>query len=288
MKGIRKLDVSSFLSVGENLLNIDNDFYIFDHARFRFNGNLFKTDMNICCICLNGTAEGRINLAESKLVPKSMFISTPQQILEIKSVSDDFNCICIIMSERFVDNLGLPFSFSVHKSVIETPVIDMTDGQFEAMIMYCNMVKRVLIENHPNKSEIVRHLTCAFFYGIGYFFHQAKDKAISNQEDIVRRFLDEVQNSFRKERMLHYYASRLNITTKYLSSTVKSFSGKTASEWIDDYVILESKALLKSTNMTIQQISEELNFSTQSFFGKYFKRMTGMSPKEYRDKDVLA
>lgn len=58
---------------------------------------------------------------------------------------------------------------------------------------------------------------------------------------------------------------------------------KSAAEWIDDYVILEAKALLRSTNLTIQQISYELNFPSQSFFGKYFKRLTGMSPKEYKE-----
>jgi AraC-like DNA-binding protein len=65
---------------------------------------------------------------------------------------------------------------------------------------------------------------------------------------------------------------------------VKSATGKFAIEWIDDYVMLEAKALLKSTNMTIQQISDELNFPSQSFFGKYFKRREGVSPKEYRGK----
>jgi AraC-like DNA-binding protein len=55
-----------------------------------------------------------------------------------------------------------------------------------------------------------------------------------------------------------------------------------AKKWIDDYVIWETKALLKSTNMTVQQISDELNFPSQSFFGKYFKRLVGLSPLEYR------
>jgi AraC-like DNA-binding protein len=63
---------------------------------------------------------------------------------------------------------------------------------------------------------------------------------------------------------------------------IKEASGTTANDWIDRYVVLEAKALLKSTGMTIQQISEELNFSSQSFFGKYFKRRTGMSPSEYK------
>ena len=83
-------------------------------------------------------------------------------------------------------------------------------------------------------------------------------------------------------RRLNFYADKLCLTPKYMSTIIRQTSGKTAGNWIDDYVLLEAKALLKSTNMTIQQISDELNFPSQSFFGKYFKRLTGVSPKEYK------
>lgn len=75
------------------------------------------------------------------------------------------------------------------------------------------------------------------------------------------------------------------ITTKYLSVAVKNVSGKTAGQWLDDYIILEAKSLIKTTDMTIQQISDELNFPSQSFLGKFFKREVGMSPKQYRDTE---
>jgi len=67
---------------------------------------------------------------------------------------------------------------------------------------------------------------------------------------------------------------------------VRNVSGKTASDWIDNFVLLEAKIMLKSTNLTIQQISQELNFPSQTFFGKYFKRLSGVSPKEYRENGV--
>ena len=71
---------------------------------------------------------------------------------------------------------------------------------------------------------------------------------------------------------------------KYLSSVVKEVSGKTAARWIDESVILEAKALLKYSGMSIQEIAYHLNFSTQSFFGKYFKQHTGTSPSRYKRK----
>ena len=106
----------------------------------------------------------------------------------------------------------------------------------------------------------------------------------SKQEVLLEDFLDFVQKHYKEERSVEFYADKLCLTPKYLSTVIRQTSGKTAGEWIDEYVVLEAKALLKSTKMTIQQISEELNFPSQSFFGKYFKRLSGVSPKEYKLK----
>ena len=91
-----------------------------------------------------------------------------------------------------------------------------------------------------------------------------------------------VMENYKQERSVSFYADKLCVTAKYLSLVVKNVSGKSAGDWIDEYVILEAKALLKSSNMTIQEIADVLNFANQSFFGKYFKHHTGVSPKEYR------
>ncbi|MBM6670761.1 AraC family transcriptional regulator [Phocaeicola coprophilus] len=79
-----------------------------------------------------------------------------------------------------------------------------------------------------------------------------------------------------------FYYEKLCLTPKYLTTVIKKESGVSAADWIERYVILQAQALLKSTDLTIQQISDKLNFSSQVFFGKYFKRLVGMSPKEYR------
>ena len=91
-----------------------------------------------------------------------------------------------------------------------------------------------------------------------------------------------VQEHHQRERLIGFYADQLCITPKYLSKLVKENTGRSAGEWIESYVILEARAMLQSPNMSIQQIATALNFPNQSFFGKYFKRVTGMSPKQYR------
>jgi AraC-like DNA-binding protein len=104
----------------------------------------------------------------------------------------------------------------------------------------------------------------------------------AKQNECVERFLELAEKHFKTERQVGFYAEKLHITPKYLSQIIKANTGKSANDWIDDYVMLEAKALLKSSKLTIQQISDELNFADQSIFGKYFKRLEGVSPKEYR------
>ena len=105
---------------------------------------------------------------------------------------------------------------------------------------------------------------------------------VRRKEDVFYRFLLLVEANYQKERSVNFYAEKLSITPKHLSAVAKETSGHTAGEWIDSYVILEAKLLLHNSELTIQEISTKLNFANQSFFGKYFKHHTGMSPRSYR------
>lgn len=81
---------------------------------------------------------------------------------------------------------------------------------------------------------------------------------------------------------MQFYADQLHLTPKYFSKLIKQSTGKTAGEWIDELVIVAAKGMLKSSNLTVAQISEELNFANPSFFGRYFKSKTGLTPKQFQ------
>lgn len=87
----------------------------------------------------------------------------------------------------------------------------------------------------------------------------------------------------RQERKVQFYADLLHVSIGHLFAVIKRVSGKSPGDWIDEYVVSEAHILLKGSSLTIQQISQELGFPSQSFFGKYFKRVMGVSPKEYRE-----
>ena len=102
----------------------------------------------------------------------------------------------------------------------------------------------------------------------------------------MAKFILAVSEHFRTHRQVNYYANKLCISAKHLSSVVKEISGRTAGEWIENYVTMEAKVLLRTTDMTIQEIATNLNFLNQSFFGKYFKHITGVSPTAYRKANM--
>ena len=248
----------------------------------------FKIDVNTTIICIKGTTEGKINLKPYVTSGACFITILPGHILEYKSISEDFEGLFIVMSKKFTDSLmpnaqeRLPLSVSV----TDNPVIPLDEEGLAGMINYFEMIKKLTqIKDHPYRMEVARYLTLAFFYGAGFYFHKVADKRKkTHNEALIEKFLHFVQMHYKEERGLEFYAGKMCITSKHLSRVLRETGGKSPNDLIDDRVALEAKALLKSTNMTIQQISEELNFPSQSFFGKYFKRITGMSPKEYKAK----
>ena len=97
----------------------------------------------------------------------------------------------------------------------------------------------------------------------------------------VYRFMQLLQIHYGKERNLDFYAEQLCITPKYLSMLTKEITGSSASEWMDRIVIQEAKNMLRFSDKSIQEVAYALSFPSQSAFGKYFKRVTGLSPSEY-------
>lgn len=268
---------------------LDEDIILLDkpviHSAFQYP---FKVDVTAIIICISGTTEGAINLKPYTTNGACLLTILSGQIMEYKSVSKDFVGLFIIMSNKFTDSLmpnaseRLPLSISVR----DNPITTLNDETLEGMIRYFDMLKRIiLVKTHPYRLEVARHLTLAFFYGASVDFHEIDDsKKMTHQEIQVEKFLHLVQTHYREHRGLEFYANKLCVTPKHLSKIIKQTYGKPASVCIDEHVTLEAKALLKSSNMTIEQISNYLNFPSQSFFGKYFKRNTGMSPKEYKSK----
>lgn len=245
-----------------------------------------KLDVVMSIICQEGYMDGTLNLKKFKVNAPGLLIVLADQILQCDYFSDDFSGLSIIMSKPFLENSfsDIQITLPIFRSVYDNPCIQMNEEELKSMVEQFLLLQRtVRMKENPNLLETLKHLLLAFFYGASYRFYKTHDGSQKSKKDImVEKFLTIVKDNYREKRLIEFYSERLFLTPKHLSRVIKERSGKSAGEWIEDHVMLEAKALLKSTDKTIQQISDELNFPSQSFFGKYFKRRAGISPKEYR------
>jgi AraC-like DNA-binding protein len=247
----------------------------------------FRVDMTTLIICTRGTTRGGINMKPYVTEAPCIVILLAGQILQYDYISEDYAGYAIVMSKQFGDSLfsGMKERRDLALRVSENPHVSLDEENARMFVRYYHMFKRLLeMTDNPYRIEMVKHLTLVFFYLSGYRLLQIPEPApASPRKRLAEKFLNLVFIHYRERRQVGFYSEKLNISPKYLSQIIKASTGKSANEWIDEHVMLEAKALLKSTNMTIQQISDGLNFTSQSFFGKYFKRCEGISPKEYRD-----
>ncbi|MBR5863155.1 MAG: AraC family transcriptional regulator [Alistipes sp.] len=250
--------------------------------------NPFKLDMSMTIIYDKGEAVFKINMHKYHIKAPTVIIVMEGQTCELISFSDDLQGRAIVMSSSFTNSLFVGtksgYKHKLYSSMINTPLINFEKDK-NVFSEYYQLLKNIVQSTHSEfKIDAVRHLTLAMFYGYSHLKHEMSSliKGSKRQDDIYSAFLEVIGKYYKQRREVSFYADMLCITSKHLSQIVKEVSGKTASDIIEDYVITETKALLLSTNMTIQQISDYLSFPSQSVFGKYFKRITGKSPKEYR------
>ena len=261
---------------------------------YKINGtNNFKPypitlDCIVITLCIRGSIGGKIDMIDMKLTPSDLIVMLPGQIIGYGKPSEDFCAIVGIFTKTFAEEIHLPDytpSALTVMSVNTSKKVD--DRDLDVIKLYIKTISDLTSkEDHPNVLQIVRHLTISLFYYIVRDLKQTKDKKQGNMTRthiLVQAFLDNLQKYHKQERSVEFYAKQISVSPKHLSQTLKKATKRSASEWIDSFVILEAKAMLKNTDKTIQQISYELHFPNQSFFGKYFKRLESMSPKAYRD-----
>lgn len=131
--------------------------------------------------------------------------------------------------------------------------------------------------------SIVYLLTDCMATNAGIHADMVRDVNVGRKEDYYKRFTNLVYEHFRQERSVSFYADLLHISPKYLSTLVRQVSGRSATEVIDDCVMVEARNLLRNTDLSIQEIALQLNFSSQSFFGRFFRQHASMSPGQYRN-----
>ena len=238
-----------------------------------------------------GKASFSINLKEFEVGPNDLVICSPGDLVQTTLRNDIHLTQSMMISSHFLKemyislNSFMPF-FASQK---DHPVFKLSDEEVEELKAYFLLIKENVEKDDYFRIDITKRLLAAYLYKLGSVLYRHRPelqaeaaKPLKREEILFKEFIRLVGEYHRKERRVDFYAERLFLSPKHFSTVIKKVSGKTAGQWIDDYVILEAKTLLKYSAMSIQEIAYYMNFPNPSFFGKYFRHHTGMSPSEYK------
>lgn len=285
----------SLASLSNSIILLDNlekDIVMSDKEKdMRMNNPIKYISTMTILLCVDGTVDFGLGLQNYRMKKNDALLMKSGVICELQSMSDDAKFCSIVLNEEFyypaLNNL---VSSVLQKSFVKNPICSLLDMHMEECVLTYKLIKNRLSE--PSQSvllvEIVKGYIQALLYNLysGYIIQEEdrnmEENTFTRKQDLYNRFMELVQRDFIRERNIKYYANQLCITPRYLSQVVYKESGHYASEHIDNFVITEAKQLVRSHQYSILQISKMLNFTSLSFFGRYFKKFTGYSPTQYQ------
>lgn len=255
-----------------------------------------RVDAMLIGITLNGYIRMTINLREWTMTENSGIICLPENLLGVQSISPDYKGAIIGVSLSYLRNMNIDLKKIIpyYMSVCNHPLMQLSNDEMGIISRLYNLIISILMEEVIGKNrneEVVANLLAALIFRMCDHFDRINQEnrvlKTKSKEYYFVRFMDLLQRDFRHHRDIGYYSDQLVITPKYLSKLIKDISGLSAAQWIDEFTVAEASVLLKFSDKSIQQIAEYLDFPSQSFFSKYFKSHTGVSPSEWRGNNHL-
>ena len=261
--------------------------------------NLFRFPTRInafgAVLCSKGSLTVTSDLHHRQIGPHTMFVCPPGTIIQVES-PEQVAAHFILCEEEFINRIHIDQNQLLHlfMAVRENPCLSLNDDEWTEIMRSFEEI--VLEGSRKREDSLSVEIMLTLFRSMAYRLCRIIDSRLDKRSDMplaesssrdrsavyFSTFIEELSKNYTRERSVGLYAERLHLTPKYLTTLLRTTTGRTASEWIDEYVILEAKNLLKFSSMNIQEVAYYLHFPNQSFFGKYFRHHTGMTPSAYR------
>lgn len=243
-------------------------------------------------LCTSGRARLIINLEEQEIFPGSevnLIIGSSIALLER---SEDFSAYCFYFSEEMARDVTYHIDPIFFKHLTTHPFFHHDEISYPNVLNWMQMANYTYLDRENRfRTLITRNRLHNFFLEICDKVLRGRgnpsDHASPHRNEIYHRFMDLAHKLCTRNRNVAYYADKLCISTRYLSSITREIRNRSAKELIDDVLVQEIKIRLRTTQKTIQEISNELNFPDQSYLGRYFKRHTGISPTQFRNSNEI-
>lgn len=250
----------------------------------------YRSDHYLFVFIREGEFVLNINLRRHHLKKGDIIFSSPDSIKQTVSISPDCEASLLAFRGNYLVSAGVYEKdidiFSFVSSRI-SPLINLQKEEFELLAEMITALENKL--NTPVTiayyERIIHHLFAGLIYQIGSLYinrRYVKDFKGTRKDELTLQFLDILKQHHKTERTVIEYARKLNVTPNHLSQTIKDVTGRTAGDLIDDIVMREARLLLNNVDLSIAEVAAALNFKDQFIFSKYFKKLDGRSPREYR------
>lgn len=236
-------------------------------------------------VVTKGESNPVVNLVQRRYHAGQICFLSPNSILQLGAYTDDIQGFGISLTNELAALAfpeGLPKAFDGH----------VRDFNFSLSADEMDQMKRLhevlfLMQQHKGHSaQAVLHLVAAFLCQVDELWekHEGEQRSsMSREQKLFSDFIQLVGRFAVQERKIEFYAGRLCISPRYMSTIIRQVSGKGAKQWIDEAVIIRAKVSLRHSDKTVAEIADEMNFANPSFFCKYFKRLTGITPQSVRE-----
>jgi len=254
-------------------------------------------------ICNNGNFSYQVNQAHHNAVRNSVFFALPGQLFSVLDYSNDLEVSVVFVDAEYLlkmgsqnemlvtqdggaDKTSVPLSLGDIAEVLTGDIV-LSDETCADLRSLLSVMRR---HSFPQKEESNLRLAVPLIQTVLLVIIEElarsplKVRTLSRQEQLSKDFFVLLLQHHKEEHDVSYYAGQLFVTPKYLSTVVSKTTGSPVQEWISRLLLYTAKHLLKSGRLSIQQISDELHFSTPSSFIRFFHRLTGVTPREYRVK----
>lgn len=287
------------LFLKDNIVSIGDDFILakqtndVDLKLLRFPSRI---DGFVAAYCRQGHFKCTINLKEYEIHDGMLVVNIPNNIIQLEPIESGDELVeltIMAVSPKYMNTLSsdLDKIFIDALNILKSPIMEMGPKEVDIALQYFKLFDNVINTDSEYRNDSVRYLFTSIFYIIGGMLmkrlrieEENDDQISTRHKSVFESFIELVEKYHNKERLVRFYADKLCITPKYLSQIIKNMSGLSAPEVINKYVILEAQHLLRHTDLSIKEISDQLNFPTTSYFYKYFKTHTGYTPNSYRLK----
>lgn len=250
-------------------------------------------DMFSFIVVEEGMAHYILNYKEYNVQKGDMLLFSPSMLVSLIGCTDDFRCMNLMcersLFEHMLSSNPAFQTYSYYFCRTDTPVVQLKQEMQTAILKCMEQIRMAIITRNTYQKEIIQSLvyTCMLLV-LEVIEERVSSLPVSlgRTERLFHDFMALVVAHYKREHYINFYASRLSVTTTYLSRIIRRQTGKTAAYFLGGMLYAEACRLLTRTDYTAQQIAEELNFSDQSAFGKFFKSKAGVSPHIFRLKGV--